>query len=76
MEGSSVATPVLWPLAASWGLIADAAWWYWTGYFDPAGGIVGLSSAALAVGGEILCNRLGRNFVLGAAKGGALASFG
>jgi len=76
MEGSSVATPALWPLAACSGLISDAVWWYVTGVFDPSGGVVGLSSAALTVFGEILCNRLGRNFVLGAAKGSALVSFG
>lgn len=66
MEGSSVATPALWPLAAlSVGVLGNGAWWYATGAFDPSGGIVGWSSAALTVGGEILCNRLGRNFVLG-----------
>jgi hypothetical protein len=68
MEGSSVATPILWPIAAAWGLIGDAVWWYATGYFDPSGGIVGLSAAVLTVGGEILCNRLGREFVLGSGK--------
>ena len=68
MEGSSVATPALWPLAAAWGLIADAVWWYATGVFDPSGGIVGLSSAALTVGGEMLCNKLGREFVFGPAQ--------
>ena len=76
MEGSSVATPALWPLAACWGLIGDAVWWYVTGVFDPGGGIVGLSSAALTVGGELLVNRLGRNFVLGAGNGGAVSLIG
>jgi hypothetical protein len=62
MEGASVATPTLWPLAAAWGLIADAVWWYATG-FDPSGGIVGMSSAVLTVAGEMLVNKLGREFV-------------
>jgi len=67
MHGASVATPALWALAACSGLIGDAAWWYFTGVFDPSGGIVGLSSAALTVIGELLCNKLGREFVLGIA---------
>ena len=57
MEGASVATPTLWGIAAAWSLIADAVWWYATGTFDPSGGIVGLSSAALTVGGELLCQQ-------------------
>ena len=66
LEGSSVATPALWPLAAlSVGVIGNGCWWYATGAFDPNGGLVGWSSVALTVGGELLCNRLGRNFVLG-----------
>jgi hypothetical protein len=72
MEGASVATPVLWPLAALTGLIGNGVWWYATGAFDPSGFIVGLSSSALAVGCEIFVNRLGREFVLGSAKAVAL----
>lgn len=68
MEGSSVATPALWPLAAAWGLIGNAVWWAATGVFDPGGGIVGLSSAALTFGGELLVNKLGREFVFGPAQ--------
>jgi hypothetical protein len=77
VSGPSVATPALWPVAALLGLLGNAAWFYGTGAFDSGGFIVGLSSAALTVGGEILCNRLGREFVLGsAAKGGAVSFFG
>jgi hypothetical protein len=66
IEGSSVATPMLWPLAAlSIGVIGNGIWWYATGVFDPNGGLVGWSSAALTIGGELLCNKLGRDFVLG-----------
>jgi hypothetical protein len=69
MEGSSVATPALWPMAALLpGVIGNAAWWYGTGAFDPGGCIVGLSSAALTVGAEMLCNKLGREFVFGSVK--------
>jgi hypothetical protein len=65
INGNRIACPVLWPLAALTGLLGDAGWWYWTGSFDAGGGVIGLSSAALAVGGEILCNKLGREFVFG-----------
>jgi hypothetical protein len=69
MEGSSVATPALWPIAAlATGVIGNGVWWYGTGAFDAAGGLVGWSSMALTFGGELLCNRLGREFVLGAGK--------
>jgi hypothetical protein len=68
MEGSSLATPALWPLAALTGLIGNAVWWYATGAFDPSGCIVGLSSSALTVASEMLVNKLGREFVLGSAK--------
>jgi hypothetical protein len=68
IEGSSVATPMLWPLALSIGVIGNGIWWYATGVFDPNGGLVGWSAAALTVGGELLCNKLGRDFVLGNGK--------
>ena len=75
MEGKSIATPALWPVAALLaGVLGNAAWWFGTGAFDPSGCIVGLSSAALTVGGEVLCNRLGREFVFGPAQ--AVAAFG
>ena len=36
MEGSSVATPALWPLAAlATGVIGNGVWWYVTGSFRP-----------------------------------------
>jgi hypothetical protein len=66
MDGASVATPALWPLAALLaGVVGNAAWFLGTGQFDVGGCLVGLSSAALTVGGEMLCNRLGREFVMG-----------
>jgi hypothetical protein len=65
MDGSSVATPMLWPIALSIGVIGNGIWWYATGVFDPNGGLVGWSSAALTVGAELLCNKLGRKFVFG-----------
>jgi hypothetical protein len=68
-KGKPVATPALWPIAALLaGGLGNAAWFYGTGVFDPSGCVVGLSSAALTIGGEILCNRLGREFVFGPAK--------
>ena len=76
MEGASVATPALWPVAAlAVGVLGNGAWWYATGAFDPSGGIVGWSSMALTFGAEMLCNKLGRNFVLG-AQGGAVSLLG
>jgi hypothetical protein len=75
MEGVSVATPILWPVAAlSVGVIGNGVWWYATGVFDPSGGLVGWSSMALTFGGELLCNKLGRDFVLG--SGTAAAPYG
>lgn len=64
MEGASVATPALWPLALVAGILGNAAWFFGTG-FDAGGCVVGLSSAALTVGCEMVCNRLGRDFVMG-----------
>ena len=76
-EGAPIIMPALWPLAALLpGVIGNAAWWYATGAFDPGGCVVGLSSAALTVGSELLCNRLGRNFVLGTGNGGAVSLIG
>jgi hypothetical protein len=61
-----VATPTLWPMAALLpGVLGNAAWLAWTGSFDLAGCLVGLSPAALTVGGEIIINRLGKEFVYG-----------
>jgi hypothetical protein len=65
-----VAAPALWILAAlSAGVLGNAAWFVGTGYFDPAGFVVGFTSAALTVGGEMLCEQLGRDFVFGPASG-------
>jgi hypothetical protein len=68
MQGQSVATPVLWPLAAfTVGIVGDGIWFYASGAFDPVGCMIGLTSAFVTVGGEWLCNKLGREFVLGPA---------
>lgn len=76
MQGASVATPALWPMAALFGLIGNGVWWWWTGYFDPNGGLVGWSSAALTLAAELVCNKLGRKFVLGSAQKAAVPFFG
>ena len=74
--GKSIATPALWPVAALLaGLLGNAAWWFGTGAFDPSGCVIGLSSAALTIFGEILCNRLGREFVFGPAKPVAVPTY-
>lgn len=66
-----VATPALWPLAAIVaGFFGNAAWLVGTWHFDVGGCLVGLFSAAVTVGGERLCERLGRDFVMGAALSG------
>jgi hypothetical protein len=66
MQGQSVATPVLWPLAAfTVGTVGNGIWFYATGAFDPVGCMIGLSSGVLTVIAELVCNHLGREFVLG-----------
>jgi hypothetical protein len=73
LTGGPVAAPALWPLAAFCaGILGNAAWLVGTGAFDLGGCIIGLSSAALTVGGEILCENLGRDFVFGRAQPGQL----
>jgi hypothetical protein len=73
MEGAQIASPALWPLAAFIaGILGNGGWFYWTGAFDIGGCLVGLSSAALTVGGELFCNKLGREFVFGPAPSAAL----
>ena len=68
--GGPVAQPPLWPLAAfTAGILGNAAWFAGTGAFDLGGCIVGLSSAALTIGGEILCEHLGHELVFGPAQG-------
>jgi hypothetical protein len=68
--GGSVATPALWPLAVTAGILGNCAWFIGTQAFDPFGFLVGLTSAALTVGGELLCEWLGREFVFGPALAG------
>jgi hypothetical protein len=61
-----VTTPTLWPMAALLpGVLGNAAWLAWTGQFDLAGCLVGMSPAALTVGAEVVVNRLGKTFVYG-----------
>jgi len=68
--GGPVAQPALWPLAAfTAGILGNAAWFVGSGAFDLGGCIVGFTSAALTVGGEILCEHLGHEFVFGQAQG-------
>ena len=66
MEGKPLTTPALWPLAAvGVGIFGNAAWFYGTGAFDPVGCMIGLSSGVLTVIAQIVCNKLGREFVCG-----------
>ena len=70
LDGAAVAAPTLWPLAALLpGVIGNAAWFVATQTFDLGGCIVGLSSIALTVGAEAVCEQLGRDFVFGPATG-------
>jgi hypothetical protein len=71
LSGAAVATPTLWPLAAILpGVIGNAAWYVGTGYSDTTGFLIGLTPVALTVAAETLCDRLGRDFVLGPAVAG------
>jgi hypothetical protein len=66
LGGAKLAAPALWPLAAVLaGVLGNAAWFVGTGAFDVGGCVVGLSSAALTVGIEMVVENLGRDFVLG-----------
>jgi hypothetical protein len=66
MPGLPVATPVLWPLAAlAPGAVGNLIWYWWTGYFDLHGCLIGLSPAWLTFGAELIINRLGKNFIYG-----------
>jgi hypothetical protein len=62
----AVATPVLWPMAALLpGVLGNAGWLAWTGQFDFLGCLIGLTPAWLTFGGEVIINRLGKQFVHG-----------
>ncbi len=67
LNGATVATPALWPLAALFIALCNAAWCLGTGAFDPSGCVIGFCSTALTIGAEILVEGLGRDFVLGSA---------
>jgi hypothetical protein len=70
LDMGTVATPVLWPLAALLpGILGNAAWYAWSGgVFDLQGCLIGLSPTWLAFGGELIINRLGKNFIYGTMK--------
>jgi hypothetical protein len=56
----------LWPVAALLvGVIGNCGWWVGTGFFDWQGGLVGWSPMALVVGVELVCERLGQDFIFG-----------
>ncbi len=60
------ATPMLWPLAVIVpGLIGNGIWYFALGYWDQTGFLIGLVPMVLTFGAELICNRLGRNFVYG-----------
>jgi hypothetical protein len=64
--GAAVATPALWPVAALLpGVIGNALWFVFTRQFDATGLVIGLAPMALTFGAELLCEKLGRDFVLG-----------
>ena len=66
MDGAEAAAPVLWPLALIVaGVVGNAAWFFGTCAWDTAGCIIGLLPPALTVGAELICNKLGREFVYG-----------
>jgi hypothetical protein len=70
VHGQVIATPALWPLAALLpGVLGNFAWLAGTGSFDFGGCVLGFTSAALTITAEILCEQLGRDFVLGPAAG-------
>jgi hypothetical protein len=58
-----------WPLALFLiGGIANGAWWYKTGYFDPEGALAGLTPLVAAVVCHGVCERLGGEFVFGPGR--------
>ncbi|MGE4046475.1 MAG: hypothetical protein AB7F35_16575 [Acetobacteraceae bacterium] len=66
VHGARIATPMLWPAAALLpGVIGNALWFVFTGEFDMGGSLIGLAPMALTFGAERLCEKLGRDFVLG-----------
>jgi hypothetical protein len=47
------------------GGIANGIWWLRTGYFDLQGALAGLTPLVLVVACEMVCERLGQDFVFG-----------
>ncbi len=65
LAGQWVCMPTLWPIAAiATGVIGNMVWWIWTGYFDAVGYFIGFSSAGGTIVCELICELLGRKFVL------------
>jgi hypothetical protein len=63
---SRVATPALWPCAALLpGVIGNALWFVFTRQFDATGLVIGFAPMALTFAAGLLCQKLGRDFVLG-----------
>jgi hypothetical protein len=67
LNGATAASPQLWPLAALFITLCNAAWFFGTAVFDPSGCVIGFCSVALTIGAEILVEGLGRDFILGSA---------
>lgn len=74
LNAAEVTTPTLWPLAfLGCGILGNSVWFValtLAGDLNFVGYFVGFSSVALTVGAERLCQRLGRDFVLGLALSG------
>jgi len=66
VTGARIATPAIWPVAALLpGVIGNALWFVCTGYFDASGLVIGMAPTGITFLAERLCERLGRDFVLG-----------
>jgi hypothetical protein len=56
----------LWPVPGIFvGCVGGIAWWYYTGFFDTFGALALMTSLALMVLCEALCEHLGQDFVFG-----------
>lgn len=68
--GVRAAAPPLWPMAALLvGGVGNLVWFVGLGGVIDLSYAIGLTSAALTIGIEALCEQLGRDFVLGPATG-------
>lgn len=56
----------LWPVPGlAVGIMANAAWWAHSGFFDRIGALAGLSALAVMVICEAVCEHIGADFVFG-----------